>query len=97
MADLKLSDGREISFDMNAITLGEWRMLFDSSIPTEDDDIIMAKAAGLAPEELSEIGYQDYRELARAFFKKAREPLADPNLPSESISTSSGESQPQSS
>jgi hypothetical protein len=39
----------------------------------------MARVCGLTAEELRELSYLDYKKLTTAFFKKARDPLADPS------------------
>jgi len=87
MADFTLSDGREINFNMNAMTLGEYEGLFDSKKTQQDDRAIIARVSGLEPEEFKELGFLDYRRLLAAFFAKARAPLDDPNSASASTST----------
>lgn len=78
MADITLSDGKEINFDLDKITIKEYRGLFETSQDEEDYSTI-AKASGLKPEEIAGLSYNDWRRLTRAFFKKASEPLEDPN------------------
>ena len=87
MADIILSDGREIVLDLNKISIKEYRALFDPDQPEEEEYAILAKVCNLKPENISALGYDDWRKLIRAFFDKARQPLADPNLPSASTST----------
>ena len=86
MADLKLSDGREITFDLSKITYGQWLGLFDPKESEDRSDMTIARVAGLSFEELKAVSYLDYRRITEAFFRKAREPLADPNSQSASIS-----------
>lgn len=87
MADVILSDGREITFNMMELTLSDYRSLFDRSQQPEDEDEILANVAGLSVEEYRNLPYPDWRRLTLAFFEAARRPLDSPNLGSESIST----------
>lgn len=88
MPNLTLTDGREITIDLSVVTIREYRALFDKKQKQEDEDATLAKAVGLTVDELLDISQPDYRRLAEAFFKAAREPLSDPNSASESISES---------
>lgn len=93
MADVILSDGREITFDLLKISLSEYRALFDAHQP-EEEDAVLARVAGLTVDEYRALPVPDWRALAAAFFRKAREPLETaPNSASASISTSDTESQ----
>jgi hypothetical protein len=87
MADITLSDGREITFDLNKISIREYRALFKTTQPDDEEYASLAKVCGLKPDDVASLGYVDWRKLCLAFFNKAREPLADPNLPSASTST----------
>lgn len=87
MADVTLSDGREITFDLNKVTIREYRALFNAQQPDEDEYATLAKAAGMKPEAVSALGFEDWRQFGKAFFRKAQEPLADPNSQSASTST----------
>jgi hypothetical protein len=77
--DVVLADGREIFFDLNRITVREWRSLFKEDQPTDEEDAILAKAAGIEPAEIEKLGHTDWRRFAGAFFKRAGDPLEDPN------------------
>jgi hypothetical protein len=79
MADVILSDDKEITFDLSRMSIREYRGMFD---PQEDDnktDETLARVAGLTLDELQSLPYPDYRKLARAFFSRCRQPDADPN------------------
>ena len=78
MADYTTSDGRELNFDLNRVTIKEYRELFKSEDPNAEDQVY-AKAAGVDVEELQTLGVEDYRRMVKAFFDKARQPLNDPN------------------
>lgn len=71
--------GVEVEFDLNRITNREYRELLTFKQTDEEGDAIVAKAAGLTPEQLADMPYMEYRRLLQGFFVAAREPLADPN------------------
>lgn len=79
MADVTLSDGREIEFDLKAITISEWREIFDPKTTVDDEDGIMARVSGLSVEELRDLSLEDWKRIWHALRRKVREPLADPN------------------
>lgn len=87
MADLILSNGREITFDLSKMTVREYRALFDPKGKTEIEDKIISRVADLTIDEYLDLTQPDWRLLLLTFFKRAREPLASPNSQSESIST----------
>ncbi len=79
MADLTLSSGREIEFDLYQITRREYASLFDKKTTPEAEANVIAKVAGIATDELLDLPLPDWKRLVVAFYKKAREPLADPS------------------
>jgi hypothetical protein len=79
MSDVTLADGREIEFDLSKITIEEYRALFDPTQPNEEEYEILAKCARLKADEVRKLSLADWKRFGGAFFKKAREPLADPN------------------
>lgn len=78
MSEITLPSGRVVKLNLNAITIKEYRALFDDH-PVDQDDELLAKATGLSVDELTGLGYADYRALVKAFFDTARDPLANPN------------------
>lgn len=78
MADVTLKD-REIVIDLEKITIKEFRSLFDDKQADEVGDQILARVCGLTVDEISGLSFTEYKRLTKAFFRKAREPLADPN------------------
>jgi hypothetical protein len=79
MADVVLSDGREITFDLDCFTLEEYRELFNPGQPEEEADAVISRAAGVKLEDYHALKMSDWKRLMKAFFKKCRDPLADPN------------------
>lgn len=82
-----MQPGKEITVDLNRITIREYRSLFDPAQAREDEDAIIAKAFGVTVEEMLDLSQPEYRRLTKIFFEKAREPLDDPNSQSGSTST----------
>lgn len=78
MANITLSDGREITFDFSKLSLKEYRSLFDKDQTPEKEDEVIARVCGLTTEEYTSLSYQDWKKLLRSFFERSREP-ADPN------------------
>jgi hypothetical protein len=65
--------------DLNKITVKEFRSLFNENQTPEEGDAILAKCCGMTVEEIQALGYQEYRQLVKAFYEAAREPLSNPN------------------
>jgi hypothetical protein len=65
--------------DLMRITIAEYRSLLDKNQLPEQEDEVLAKAAGITPEALRALPYPEWKRLAQDLFKKAREPLSDPN------------------
>lgn len=79
MADVILSDGREITFDMSKVSLREYRAIFDKDQPQEEEDALISRASGLTVDEYLNLPYPEWRKLIMAFFAVARNPLTNPN------------------
>ena len=59
MADITLSDGREITFDFTKLTLKEYRALFDKAQAVDDEDTIVARVCGIEIDEYQSLSYAD--------------------------------------
>lgn len=77
--DFVLSSGKEIVFDLNQMTYGQWLGLFDAKESDERSDETLARVCGVAYEELKALQFPEYRRLFLAFLKRTREPLSAPN------------------
>ena len=75
---VKLSDGRVIEYDLKKITLKEYKALFDSKQPDEEDHKTIAKVTGLKTEEFEDMSLYDSKILWQGFFKATKEPIANP-------------------
>lgn len=78
MADFVLTDGTEVNFEMDNITIGEYRSLVGGKLTQAQDDEIVSRVSGIPIEKINTLKFTEYRKFMRAFFNKAREPL-DPN------------------
>jgi hypothetical protein len=76
--DVKLSDGRELVCDLDRVTLAEYQAIFKSGEENNLTGVIL-KTYGLSDEDVTKISLLDYKKLTKEFFRKAGEPLADPN------------------
>lgn len=68
---VKLSDGREITFNFYAITIKEYRSLFSNEQEQEEEDALVARVAGMTVDELTGLPQPDYRRLLRGFLREA--------------------------
>lgn len=79
MADVILTDGTEITFDLSKIT---WKEHVAIISPEEDNAVSYAKiarVAGLEPEALENMSILEHKKIVRGYFRKVQEPLLDPN------------------
>jgi hypothetical protein len=79
MADLTLSDGREINYDLSKVTAGEYRNLFKDKQPIAYEDELISRAIGYTVEEYLALPLPDFKRVQKRFFKKVTEPIADPS------------------
>ena len=84
MADVKLHDGTEITFDLYKFTVAEYKVLFTDD-SGEKQDALISLAAGLKDGEIKKLSFPDGMKLSAAFYEKCRSVTKDPN--SESAST----------
>lgn len=79
IADLTLSDGTEITFDLTKVTYKQWKGVWNPREADEDSDATIARAAGLTLETLEALPLPDAKALVAAFRRRGTEPLAAPN------------------
>ena len=84
MSDLKLSDGREITFDFKSFTRGEFMELFDKKTGEKKTQEVIARASGLTVAQYLDMNFADSWLLVNTFWKRCNNPLADPNSESAS-------------
>ena len=79
MTDITLSNGTEITFDLNKITRYEVRALLSDEQDDDEANEVLAKTCELDAKQIHDMGYADWRRFVKAFWKKATDPLSDPN------------------
>ena len=79
-----LHDGREVVFNFHAVTISEWRSMFNPKQTPEDEAAVLGKIWGMTAAEVMSMSYADYRLASAAMFEIAKNPLSDPNSASES-------------
>ena len=78
MARTRLSDGRELTPDLNRLTISEYRALFTADQTADEGDAIIARVYGLPAADVASLPLLDYKRLSTALIAAAREPV-DPN------------------
>ncbi len=73
-----LEDGKELTLNLNRVSIGEWRDMFEPDAPKGMDFEILGRVAGLTKEEARALGYLDWLRLRDAVRDLAVNPLADP-------------------
>ena len=79
MADYVLPDETEVTFDLEKMTVKEYRDFAKGAQSDAEDDLLMARVTGLAVEQIESLSQPTYRRLIKAFYDKSRQPLNDPN------------------
>jgi hypothetical protein len=82
MPDVVLPNGQEITFDFDKITIKEYRKLFDKDTTDTEGDAILSKVAGIKVND--DTPARTFMLLKEAFWKRAANPLTDPNSQSAS-------------
>ena len=79
MADVKLASGEILPVDLNAVSIREYRSLFQAAQADDEEYSVIGKIIGKTGAQVGELGQVDYRRVLDAIVKAAREPLdADP-------------------
>ena len=79
MSDIVLSDGTEITFDLNKVNRFEVRALLDEKQSDEEANKILAKTCELTEQQINDLGYDDWRRFVAKFWERATRPLSDPH------------------
>lgn len=78
MADVTIKD-EEITIDLEQLTIAEYRKFAQGSMLDDQDDELLARVTGKTVDWVRGLSQPSYRRLLAAFFRKARDPLSDPN------------------
>lgn len=76
--DMKLGE-REITFDFNKVSEGEWENTILSKGGIKAEHEVLAKCTGLTIEEIRKLSRNDYKLLTGKFVVAGYAPLKDPN------------------
>lgn len=79
MADVVLSDGREITLNLYLVTHAEHVRMAKNQTTAEEDCAILSRVAGLTPVEFDNLPQPDWRQIVKRYWQKSIEPLSDPN------------------
>jgi hypothetical protein len=77
MANLILSNGDEITFDMYKISIREYRELLEPETSRERQDEILSKVICVPIDKLLDFPQPDYQSICDAFIKHISTPLED--------------------
>jgi hypothetical protein len=77
MADVKLSDGREMDVDLMKMTFKEYQAILMPSQNDADGSEILGRCVGLTGEELDNLPLPDYKRVVQAVVFAARQPVPD--------------------
>ncbi len=78
MADVVIGE-TELVFDLEKLTITEYRKFAGGTMLDEQDDELLARVLDKPVEWLRTLSQPNYRRVLNAFFEKARSPLDDPN------------------
>jgi len=76
--DVKLGNGRELTFNLMKININEYRSLFDPAQSPQAGDEVIAKTCDISAAEIGKLPQPEYKKLLEAFFTKARSPTENP-------------------
>jgi len=79
MDKITLADGRTIEFDLGALSIKEYRAMFNPAQPEAEEYATLAKVTGLGVEEIENLPLLEWKRVYRAFITACAQPLADPN------------------
>ena len=77
--DFKLSNGDDVTFDLDQLTLEEWQGMKNPAFAQKEEYEIISKITGIEKELISKMSMGEYKRLFKALFRKIQNPLADPN------------------
>jgi len=83
MADAPAA-GAAWTFDLHQVSRKEYNAFRRGQLTDEADNALLAKVTGMSVDMIDAMPLDEFKLLLAAFFKKAREPLADPNSPAPS-------------
>ena len=79
MSDFTLSNGDEITFDLDKLTLHEWQGMKNPAFAQKEEYEIIAKICGIKADDISKMTMGEYKRLFKKLMDKIRDPLSNPN------------------
>lgn len=79
MADIPALPAVAWTFDLTKVTRKEYSDFRLGKLSDDGDNAILARVTGMSVDIIQAMPLIEFRWMVRAFFKKATEPLADPN------------------
>lgn len=76
-ADFVLKDGTEVTFDLEKITVEEYRAMFKPGATQDAEDALVARVAGIDQDRFKSMSLHEYKKFVQAFYAKAVNPLAE--------------------
>jgi len=73
-ADLVLSDGKQVVFDLKKMSRQEYRDLHNPAYTDDNDDVLLSKVTGIEVEELRGMNMEDYSRLIWQLIRKVQTP-----------------------
>ncbi len=77
--DALLIGGEEVTFNLMAVTISEWRKFAKSGYLDEEDDEILARVTGRPLEWIRGLPQPEHRKLSDAYVTRSMRPLDNPN------------------
>lgn len=77
--DFKLSNGDEITFDLEQMTLSEWQGLKNPAFAQKEEYEILSRITGIKLEAIEKMTMGEYKRLFKKLLQKIANPLSDPN------------------
>lgn len=74
---VRLADGREVTPDLNRITIREYRAVFSPKQPQDEEDATLAKVFGISVDELNAQSVTTFKRMFAAFLEAAKKPIED--------------------
>lgn len=74
---VRLADGREVTPDLNRITIREYRAVFNPKQPQDEEDATLAKLYGITVDELNAQSVIIFKRLFATFLEAAKKPVED--------------------
>jgi len=78
MSDFTLSNGDEVTFDLEKITFGEWQDLRSPVFARKSEIEILSRITGLKEETINSMKMNEAKRFYNALIDKAMKPLDDP-------------------